>query len=60
MTQQVMDEERKKKILNRMPLHRFGETKDIGAMVLFLLSNGAKYITGQDFAVDGGALAYGY
>ena len=60
MTQQVMDEERKKKILNRMPLHRFGETKDIGAMVLFLLSNGAKYITGQDFAVDGGTLSYGY
>jgi len=60
MTQQVMNEERKKKILNRMPLHRFGETKDIGAMVLFLLSNGAKYITGQDFAIDGGALAYGY
>ena len=60
MTQQVMDEERKKKILNRMPLHRFGETKDIGALVLFLLSNGAKYITGQDFAVDGGTLSYGY
>ena len=60
MTKQVMDEERKKKILNRMPLHRFGETKDIGAMVLFLLSNGAKYITGQDFAVDGGTLSYGY
>ncbi len=60
MTQQVMDEERKKKILNRMPLHRFGETKDIGAMVLFLLGNGAKYITGQDFAVDGGTLSYGY
>ena len=60
MTKQVMDEERKKKILNRMPLHRFGETKDIGAMVLFLLGNGAKYITGQDFAVDGGTLSYGY
>ena len=60
MTQQVMDEERKKKILNRMPLHRFGETKDIGAMVLFLLGKGAKYITGQDFAVDGGTLSYGY
>lgn len=60
MSQQVMDEERKKKILNRMPLHRFGETKDIGAMVLLLLSDGAKYITGQDFAVDGCTLTYGY
>ena len=60
LTLQVMDDERKKKILNRMPLHKFGETKDIGAMVLFLVSNAAQYITGQDFAVDGGALAFGY
>jgi NAD(P)-dependent dehydrogenase (short-subunit alcohol dehydrogenase family) len=29
-------------------------------MVLFLLSDAATYITGQDFAVDGGALSFGY
>lgn len=60
MAIEVMDEERKKKILNRMPAHRFGEMKDIGSMVLFLVSNAANYITGQDFAVDGGALAFGF
>ena len=27
---------------------------------MILISDGATYITGQDFAVDGGALAYGY
>lgn len=60
MSMQVMDEERKNKILSRMPLHKFGDPKDIGAMALFLLSDGAKYITGQDYAVDGGALSFGF
>ena len=60
MNKQVMDAERKQKILSRMPVHKFGDTRDIGAMALFLVSDGAKYITGQDYAVDGGALAFGY
>lgn len=60
MTKQVMDVERKKLILNRMPLHSFGDAKDIGALTAFLLSEYAKYITGNDYPVDGGALAYGF
>ncbi len=60
MARQVMDDDRREKILNRMPLHRFGEPRDIGAMALFLVSDAAGYITGQDFAVDGGALAFGF
>ena len=60
MNKQVMDAERKQKILSRMPVHKFGDTRDIGAMALFLVSDGAKNITGQDYAVDGGALAFGY
>lgn len=60
MSKQVMDEARKAKILARMPVHCFGDTRDLGAMVQFLLEDSAKYITGQDFAVDGGALAYGF
>lgn len=60
MTKQVMDEERKRLILNRMPMHAFGEAKDLGAMAAFLLSEHARYITGVDYAVDGGALAYGF
>lgn len=60
MSKQVMDEARKNKILSRMPVHKFGDPKDIGAMTLFLVSDGAKYITGQDYAVDGGALAFGF
>lgn len=60
MSVQVMTPERKEKILARMPLHKFGDSKEIGAMVQFLISERATYITGQDFAVDGGALAYGF
>lgn len=60
MTEQVVDAAREAKILGRMPLHAYGDTRDLGAMARFLCGPGASYITGQDFAVDGGALAYGY
>ena len=60
MSKQVMTPERKAAILGRMPVHAFGDTRDLGEMTKFLLSDGAKYITGQHFAVDGGALAYGF
>lgn len=60
MTEAIVDPEREQKILNRMPLHAYGDTRDLGAMACFLCGPGASYITGQDFAVDGGALAYGY
>lgn len=60
MVDQVVDAAREAKILGRMPFHDYGDTRDIGAMACFLCGPGAGYITGQDFAVDGGALAYGY
>ncbi|MGE4277648.1 MAG: SDR family NAD(P)-dependent oxidoreductase [Lawsonibacter sp.] len=60
MSKQVMTPERKAAILARMPVHAFGDTRDLGEMAKFLLSDGAQYITGQDFAVDGGALAFGF
>ncbi|HVZ64490.1 MAG TPA: SDR family oxidoreductase [Lacunisphaera sp.] len=60
MTRAVMDAGRRKKILARMPLHRFGEPDELAAAVLFLLSPAATYITGHELAVDGGALAYGF
>ncbi|MDY5349520.1 MAG: SDR family oxidoreductase [Candidatus Ventricola sp.] len=60
MTEQVVDPAREAKILGRMPLHAYGDTRDLGAMAKFLCGSGAGYITGQDFAVDGGALAFGY
>ncbi|MDI9420315.1 MAG: SDR family oxidoreductase [Bacillota bacterium] len=60
LTKGVMDPERKAKILNKIPLGSFGDPQAVAAMVRFLLSDNALYITGQDFSVDGGALSYGF
>ena len=60
MLDNVLDSERERKIHNRMSLHKLGRTEDIANMVWYLISPASKYITGQDFAVDGGAMAYGY
>jgi len=42
------------KILEAVPLKRFGEASEIAAMTTFLCSEEAGYITGQVFAIDGG------
>ena len=39
------------------PLERLGTTDDVGDAVLFLLSDGARWITGATLVVDGGMLA---
>ena len=43
-------------MLDRIPLKRFGETRDIAGVVRFLLSPEAAYITGQVLVVDGGMI----
>ena len=60
MVDQVLDADREKKILSKMPLHKYGTPEDIASMVWYLVAPASKYITGQDFSVDGGALAFGY
>lgn len=40
----------------RHPLGRLGEAEDVANMLLFLVSDEASWVTGQVFAVDGGAL----
>jgi len=49
------DEQRKQKIMNRIPFNRFGKPQDIGNAALFLASDAAAYITGVFLPVDGGA-----
>ena len=60
MFQSVLTPERKAAILARMPVHAFGDPKDLGKLARFLIGDGASYMTGQDIAMDGGALDYGY
>ncbi|MCX6357066.1 MAG: 3-oxoacyl-[acyl-carrier-protein] reductase [Candidatus Aureabacteria bacterium] len=49
-----LPEEIKKKMLESIPLGRFGEPADVAHVALFLASDLAKYITGQVIVVDGG------
>lgn len=60
LSDQVVDDKRRAQILNRIPVHEFGDTNDIGALAAFLIGPHGTYINGQDYAIDGGALAYGY
>jgi 3-oxoacyl-[acyl-carrier protein] reductase len=44
----------KQKVLEHIPLSRFGEAADIAGVCLFLASSAADYVTGQTIVVDGG------
>ena len=43
-------------IVSRIPLSRMGQPEDLVGMCLFLLSDEARWITGQVFNVDGGQI----
>jgi Dehydrogenases with different specificities (related to short-chain alcohol dehydrogenases) len=43
-----------------IPMGRVGEPEDIADVILFLVSDGARYITGQTITVDGGLLVGRY
>jgi len=58
MTEQFyQNDDWQRTMLAKIPQQRFGEKSDIGAVVVFLCSAAAAYITGHCLPVDGGFLA---
>ena len=51
---QVLKDEIKEAILKDIPLKKFGDPQDVANVVSFLVSEKARYITGQVINIDGG------
>ncbi|MEI6137323.1 MAG: 3-oxoacyl-[acyl-carrier-protein] reductase [Chloroflexota bacterium] len=49
-----LTEDQKQMILSRIPMGRYAEASEIAPIVTFLAGDGAAYITGQTYNVDGG------
>lgn len=50
----ALSEKNKEAMLQQIPLGRFGKTQDVTAVVVFLASEAASYLTGQVIHVSGG------
>ena len=51
-----LPEDYKIELLNKVPLGRLGDSKDIANAVVFLASDEASYITGETLHINGGML----
>ena len=56
-TAEIEEEPFRSAYLRQIPQDRYGTAQDIAGVCLFLLSDDAGYITGQDIIVDGGQIA---
>ena len=51
---QALDETQRQKILEQIPMRRLAEATEVARIACFLLSDDARYITGQVIQADGG------
>jgi len=49
-----LDEQQRQQVVRRTPLGRLGRVDDVTGAVRFLLSDAARFITGQTLTIDGG------
>ena len=56
----LKDESYAREVINRTPMRRVGEPREVAALAAFLAMGAASYITGQTVAVDGGFLAWSF
>jgi 3-oxoacyl-[acyl-carrier protein] reductase len=56
MTKRI-NEKHIEEIKKTIPMQRFGQAEEVADLVSFLVSDSARYITGQTFFVDGGLSA---
>lgn len=56
----LTSEEAKQRILGRTPMKRLGEPEEVADVVGFLLSDAARYMTGEIVHIDGGRMALNY
>ena len=56
----LTSDEAKARIMSRTPMKRLGEPAEIAAVVAFLLSDAASYMTGETVLVDGGRMTLNY
>jgi len=56
MVQQNVTADRLQRYINSFPIHRLGTPEEVAALVLFLASDEAAYITGASIDINGGDL----